>query len=54
MNFFVLPQPRTFRLSGDAPVFFLNELCNLRADAASATAESDLLAFLEKLYDPVP
>lgn len=54
MNFSVLPQPRTFHLSGDTPVFFLNELCNLRADAASATAESDLLAFLEKLYALTP
>ena len=50
----VIPQPRRFAVADGLPVFRLTELCNLRADSASASAEADLSAFLAKVFELDP
>ena len=54
MKLSVLPEPRSFRVSDDMPVFQLTMLCNLRAAPEAATAEADLTAFLAKVFELDP
>ncbi len=55
MALFVLPQPRSFRVANETPVFRLTELCNLRAMPEAADAEEDLCSFFAKVFglDPL-
>lgn len=54
MTLSVVPQPRRFCVSDSGSVFRLTELCNLRAAPEAADAETDLCAFLAKVFEIDP